>query len=385
MFKLGMNMVRFWGGGNYPPEEVYSECDKLGILIWQDLMFSGTIYPKRDDWKIEVGNEIDANISWMKTHPSLALICGNNEIEVALKNWGWFQKYHLKGADSLKTWTHYRQLFDTFIPRKLQNIVPNIFYLSSSPVGNWGNLKQMKFGDNHDWGVWHGERNFNHVDSVNAPFVSEFGFPSLPNGYKESVDSTSYQYLQFRSYKGLKLLNRYSKNEPKNSLNYLVVPQLKNAVLNATKLSASGRTQALFLDRAIRAYRTSGKDFGGCLFWQWNDVDRVVSWSVVDVDFNQKPAFEQFKYSLKPVTSFVRYSDSSLKVSIQSNAFKTQNMTIQLSIENNQKMSVFKATKILKVTNFAEAIFLVNPAFLKANNHVRLKVLDAQGNTLDEL
>ena len=73
----------------------------------------------------------------------------------------------------------------------------------------------MKVGDNHDWGIWHGERNFNHVDSVIAPFVSEFGFPSLPNGYKESTDSLYYQYLPFRSYKGLSLLNRYSKNEPK--------------------------------------------------------------------------------------------------------------------------------------------------------------------------
>lgn len=384
MFKLGMNMVRFWGGGNYPPEEVYAECDKLGILIWQDLMFSGTTYPKREDWKLEVGNELDANISWMKTHPSLALICGNNEIEVALKNWGWFQKYHLHGADSLKTWTNYRQLFDTFIPRKLQNIAPNIFYLPSSPIGNWGNLKQMKVGDNHDWGIWHGERNFNHVDSVIAPFVSEFGFPSLPNGYKESTDSLSYQYLQFRSYKGLSLLNRYSKNEPKNTLNYLVAPQLKSSVLNATKLSPSGRAQAMFLDRAFRAYRTSSKDFGGCLFWQWNDADRVVSWSVVDVDLNQKPAFEQLKYSLKPVTSFVRYKDSTLKVSIQSNAFKTQAMTIQLTVENNQKISVFKATKVIKVSGFSESIFLLNPALLKANSHVRLKITDANGLTLDE-
>ena len=105
---------------------------------------------------------------------------------------------------------------------------------------------------------------------------------------------------------------------------------------------------------------------------------------MVDLDLNQKPAFEQLKYSLKPVTSFVRYNDSALKVSIQSNAFKTQTMTIQLTVENDQKMSVFKAIKVIKVSGFAESIFPLNSALLKANSHVRLKITDANGLTLDE-
>ena len=386
MFKLGMNMVRFWGGGNYPPEEVFAECDKLGLLVWQDLMFSGTTYPAREDWNLEVGNEVDANISWMKTHPSLALICGNNEIEVALKNWGWFQKYNIHGQDSVRTWNGYKQLFDTFIPRKLQIIAPTIFYLPTSPIGNWGNLNQMKFGDNHDWGVWHGERNFNHVDSVIAPFVSEFGFPSLPTGYKESTDSISYQLLKFRSYKGLGLLNRYVKNETKNAQNYLVYPSLNQSVLSATGKSPSGRAQALFLDRAIRAYRTSSPNFGGCLFWQWNDIDRVVSWSVVDFDYQAKPAFLQMKQDFKPIVSFVRVpSDSTLKVSINSIFWNQQKLTVQVSIEDKNKMAVFKAIKSISVQNYAEIMFKVDSTVLKSGNRVSLKVLDTQGKIIDEL
>ena len=385
MFKIGINMVRFWGGGNYPPEEVYAECDKLGILIWQDLMFSGTTYPKRDDWKAEVGHELDANVSWMKTHPSLALICGNNEIEVALKNWGWFQKYQIPGDDSIQTWFNYRQLFDTIIPRKLQNITSNIFYLPSSPIGNWGDLKQMKVGDNHDWGIWHGERNFNHVDSVHAPFVSEFGFPSLPKGYKESVDSFSYQYLQFRSYKGLGLLNRYAKIEPKNSNQYLVFNSLNQQVMKASEKSPSQRAQAQFLDRAIRAYRTSSPDFGGCLFWQWNDVDRVVSWSVVDFDYQDKPAFLQLKQALKPVISFVRVADTTLKVSVNSMLFNPQKLTVQVTIEDKNKITAYKASKSVLVRNYAESLFKVDSGALKSGNRVRLKVFDAQGKIVDEL
>ncbi len=385
MFKMGLNMVRFWGGGNYPPEEVYAECDKLGILVWQDLMFSGTTYPNRQDWMQEVGNEVEHQISWMKTHPSLALVCGNNEIEVALKNWGWFDKYNLHGEDSISNWRQYRLLFDTFIPRKLQNISPTIFYLSSSPIGNWGNLKQMSKGDNHDWGIWHGERNFNHVDSVTAPFVSEFGFPSLPLGYKESIDSLKYSNLPFRSYKGLGLLNHYVQKESSNQLRYKVFPGLSAQSSIAVKNSLSGKTQALFLERAIRAYRTSSKEFGGCLFWQWNDVDRVISWSVVDVDLNNKPAFEQLKTSFKPIISFARVQDSGVLVSIQSNLLKSKSVNVKIVLENNAKLPLFTAQKAVSVDGFNKLMFEMNPSLMRAATRIRLKLTDAQGNVLDEL
>ena len=385
MFKLGLNMVRFWGGGNYPPEEVFQECDKLGILVWQDLMFSGTTYPSNNEWIESVGNEINHTVGWMKSHPSLALICGNNEIEVALKNWGWQQKYNIHGTDSVQQWQNYRRLFDTFIPRKLQNIDTTIFYLPSSPIGNWGNLKQMKIGDNHDWGIWHGERNFNHVDSVSAPFVSEFGFPSLPLGYKESVDSLKYYNLDFRSYKGLSLLNRYVKTELNNRNKYLVFPPLSMSVLNSTKNSISGKTQALFLDRAIRAYRTSSADFGGCLFWQWNDIDRVVSWSVVDVNDSNKPAFYQLKSSFKPTIVFARCTDSTIRVSAQSISLKTQKVLAKVYVMSPNKMRVYQNTKPILITGFTEFTLKLKHALLQVGNTVHVQLTDLSGKIIDEI
>jgi len=364
---------------------VYQECDKLGILVWQDLMFSGTTYPNNKEWVESVGNEINHTVTWMKAHPSLALICGNNEIEVALKNWGWQQKYQIHGTDSVAQWQNYRRLFDTFIPRKLQNIDTTIFYLSSSPTGNWGNLKQMKVGDNHDWGIWHGERNFNHVDSVNAPFVSEFGFPSLPRGYKESVDSLKYDNLDFRSYKGLSLLNRYVKTEMSNRYKYRVFPPLNMTVLNSTKNSISGRTQALFLDRAIRAYRTSSPDFGGCLFWQWNDIDRVVSWSVVDVDMKDKPAFEQLKSSFKSTVVFARCTDTSIHVSAQSISLKPQKYRARVYVISPNKTMVFHMQKPITINGFDEFTINVKSAVLLPGNTVHVQLTDAAGKVIDEI
>ena len=52
MKDANMNMVRIWGGGWYEKEEFYDACDKYGILIWHDLMFSCSTYPA-EQWFLE--------------------------------------------------------------------------------------------------------------------------------------------------------------------------------------------------------------------------------------------------------------------------------------------------------------------------------------------
>ena len=48
-----MNMLRVWGGGFYEEERFYNLCDRYGLLIWQDFVFSCSIYPMARYWKRE--------------------------------------------------------------------------------------------------------------------------------------------------------------------------------------------------------------------------------------------------------------------------------------------------------------------------------------------
>src|SRR3954451_9098527 len=72
-----MNMLRVWGGGLYEHDAFYAECDRLGVLVWQDFMFACGMYPEALEAEVEA--EARHQVARLRTHPSLALWCGNNE------------------------------------------------------------------------------------------------------------------------------------------------------------------------------------------------------------------------------------------------------------------------------------------------------------------
>jgi len=84
------NMLRVWGGGFYEEERFYDLCDRYGILVWQDFIFSCSIYPLDDpDFLENVRLEVVENIRRLRHRASLALWCGNNEMEQGWVEWGW--------------------------------------------------------------------------------------------------------------------------------------------------------------------------------------------------------------------------------------------------------------------------------------------------------
>ena len=276
-----MNMLRIWGGGTYLPEAFYTWADTAGILIWQDLMFACSYYPDHKRFEENVAEEIKQQGFRLLHHPSLALICGNNEIDVARKNWGWAQKYRYSEAAQRRLDSSYTRMFEQEIPTILSRLSEKLNYLPSSPVSNWGKPDDFTKGDNHDWGIWHGGLPFDAVNQRIPRFMSEYGFPSFPPAelierHLGAALSDSLLQSLVLSYKGIGTLKQYirSKQFPMNTAGEL--------------LRSSQEVQQWHYRKMKAILRPSDGRCMGNLWWQLNDCSPVMSWSLLDMEGNPK-------------------------------------------------------------------------------------------------
>jgi beta-mannosidase len=319
-----MNMVRVWGGGIYENDEFYELADKNGILVWQDFMFANTMYPADSAFLENIKKEVDQNIVRLRNHPALALWCGNNEVEVAWKNWGWQKKYNYSAQDSIKLWEDYKKLFLELLPGEVETLDKGRSYFSSSPQSNWGKPEDFKNGDNHYWGVWHGEEPITAYATHVPRFASEFGMQSFPSMSSVKRFSTAPDWVitspvmkahQF-SYKGNGLITKYiSQNyhAPKNFSSYLYLSQL---------------VQAEALKTAITSQRMKQPFCMGSLYWQLNDCWPAASWSSIDYYGQWKAAQYSVRRSFEPLC--VGYENNNFVLVNDAKERKEMHYTIKL-------------------------------------------------------
>ncbi|MFN3969107.1 beta-mannosidase [Flavobacterium sp.] len=319
-----MNMLRVWGGGVYVDDAFYEECDKNGILVWQDFMFACAMYPGDEAFLENVKQEVIDNVTRLQNHPSLGLWCGNNENDEGWHNWGWQKQYNYSEADSTKIWNDYQKLFHELIPQTLDSLLPkneNRYWPSSPSIG-WGRKESLLSGDAHYWGVWWGNEPFEMYQKKVGRFMSEYGFQSMPDiktfqAFAKS-DELNFDSETVKNHQkhptGYKTINDYMARDyqvPTNFEDYIYVSQL---------LQAEG------MKMAIEAHRTDRKCMG-TLFWQANDCWPVTSWSSVDYYGRWKAFQYQAKRSFEDVMISIKEEENSYKAYIVNdnlNQFKGQ-------------------------------------------------------------
>lgn len=340
----GYNMLRIWGGGAYPSDAFYTRCDELGLMVWQDLMFSGATYPMDSMQRKSYILECTQQAREKQSHPALALWCGNNEIEVAWKYWGWQNEFNIHGADSVRMWKDYLKLFDSLIPQTIHAYDNSTPYLRSSPVGNYGNESQMKQGDNHDWRVWHGEQPFETVWEPRMRFVSEFGFPSFPAVANSDYFEHPEKYLL--SYKGMRVLSDYILQNidttpvSKEVMRYLNHFKTESTSTKTPHLNEKEQTelirlsqavQAKYVAMAIRSQRMQAPYCNGSLLWQLNDVWPGITWSITEANGAPKPAYDAVRSAFKPIVCMLQY-DTSMQVKAGVHSMLWNNTTVDAKV-----------------------------------------------------
>lgn len=273
-----MNMLRVWGGGIYERDLFYQLCDENGILVWQDFMFAGNVYPDDSAFVENVTLEARQNVKLLRNHPSIALWCGNNEIDEAWHNWGWQKALGYSSEDSAKIWNNYRHLFEEVFPAIVKKYDPGSFYWPSSPSVGWGNEESYARGDVHYWGVWWGRKPFSSYENQVGRFNSEYGFQGMPD--LKTIDAFTLPEDRKRGSEvmavhqkhpaGWEIIQQYMERDfrvPDDFEDYDYISQL---------------LQARGIKIAIEAHRRARPYSMGSLYWQLNDCWPVTSWSSMD-------------------------------------------------------------------------------------------------------
>ncbi|OWA34307.1 beta-mannosidase [Saccharibacillus sp. O16] len=306
--EVGMNMLRVWAGGIYEKDVFYDECDRRGVLVWQDFAFANALFPDfNQDFMDNVRAEVEANVKRLRGRASLALWCGNNEID-------WLYDMKTSSGD-IKSDFYGEWIYHDLIPDVLELLDPNRPYWPSSPYGRAHDQddNDPAVGDRHNWQVWHGSvypRAFGEAPVLDysmagvtfknykkdmALFSSEFGMHASANRYTleknmpegELIwgsEEMAYRNKDTNHRKGILLMEDYT-GLPQNIEEYMDFSML---------------TQAEGLRYGVEHYRRNPRS-GGSLIWQLNDSWPGTSWSMIDYELLPKASYYYAKKFYAPL------------------------------------------------------------------------------------
>jgi beta-mannosidase len=304
-----MTMLRIWGGGVYEHDAFYSVTDELGILVWHDFMFACIDYPSTDpDLQREVALEAAYQVRRLRNRASMALWCGNNEVQMvhgfAYRNydegdWGW-------------------HFFHRILPEAVARHDGGVPYWPGSPWGEdaaegWTAANGVRDGDRHAWEVWHGfdfgagggpytdpgqARHHRRYANDRGKFISEFGIHAAPElstlerwipAGSLSIHSASF--------------DAHNKDNPKNKGDAVlgIVTGLPTTMREYVDVTMAAQAEGLKF--GVEHYRRRQPHCSGTLVWQFNDVWPGFSWSVVDHDAVPKAGYYALRRAFAPVVA----------------------------------------------------------------------------------
>ncbi|MBC8062431.1 MAG: glycoside hydrolase family 2 protein [Clostridiaceae bacterium] len=337
--ECNMNMLRVWGGGIYEKDIFYSECDKQGLLVWQDFMFTCSSYPDFDDsFMSNVKDEIIHVVKRLRNYACLAIWCGNNEIQ-----WIHSQK-ELELTDPR---LYGLKIYEELMPILLSSLDPSRLYWPSSPFGG-SDPNSDEIGDKHNWQVWAGQIypqvkgegvkvdntpygiSFKRFATDMAKFSSEFGMHASPviETLESCIPEAELYYGSFE----MKFRNKDKKPNRGKLLmeSYTGLPTNLEEYIDFSMLA-----QAEGLKYGIEHYRRRKPECSGAIIWQLNDCWPTMSWSIVDYYFRPKAGYYYTKRVYKPIlVSFKEESSDVISLWVINDTLMEYNDNLEIGVKD---------------------------------------------------
>ena len=379
------NMIRVWGGGIYEDNRFYDAADEMGILIWQDFLFACTTYPSDPTFLRRVAEEAEYNIKRLRSHASLAMWCGNNEIYEGMRYWGWDKKYNNPAIwNEMKE--GYNKLFHQLLPSIVKELDADRFYMHGSPYeANWGRPHSWKIADSHNWGTWYGQKPFESLDTELPRFMSEYGFQAFPEMKTIATFAEPKDYALESD-----VMNAHQKATIGNALIKKTMALYYDVPEDFEELVYKGLVlQGFGIRHGIEAHRRNRPYCMGSLYWQLNDSWPVVSWSSIDYYGNWKAMHYQGKRAFAPVLlNAFKEGDNLCVYTLSDDLQAYPNATLQLKLMDFNGKVLNKKVIKGEVPANASAVFhkeVYNDLATQPTNTLLLMTLkDQKGKVLSE-
>ncbi|MFS2008334.1 glycoside hydrolase family 2 protein [Azospirillum sp. CT11-132] len=298
MREAGANMVRVGGTMLYEGDAFFELCDELGILVWQDAMFSNFDYPTDPVFLDSVREEIAQLLDRTQASPSLAVLCGGSEME---------QQAAMLGLPRA-SWS--QPALTAVIAEEAAARRPDLIRVANSPSG--GALPFIaNAGVTHYYGVGAYMKPLEDARRAGVRFASEcLAFANLPEDDPLGVPALHHPRWKERV-----------PRDPGASWDFEDVREHYLETLYAVdprRLRYEDPDRYRRLSRAVTGevmqavfdeWRRPGSTCAGGLVWQWRDPwpsggwggGWGAGWGVVAADGTPKPAWHALKRAFRPL------------------------------------------------------------------------------------
>jgi beta-mannosidase len=341
----GMNMIRLSGVGTYGSEAFFDLCDELGLLVWQDFPFANLDYPVEDEgFRAAVTTEAGCFLDRAGRHPSLAVLCGNSEVE---------QQVGMLGLDPE---LGRGPLFGELLPDLVRERAVDAAYVPSSPTG--GELPfRPGAGVAHYFGVGAYRRPLEDARRAEVRFASEcLAFANVPDDDALDAPDGPGRLVHTPAWK---------RGVPRDSGTGWDFDDVRDHYLGTlfdldpVDLRWADPDRYLALSRVVTGevmaqtlgeWRRARSTCSGALLWTLNDVLPGAGWGVLDAAGRPKAAYWYVRRVLQPLAVWVTDEGTNgVAVHVANDTAETVAATLAVSLVREDGIVVETGSRSLEL------------------------------------
>jgi beta-mannosidase len=341
----GLNMVRVGGTMIYESDAFLDRCDARGVLLWQDLMFANMDYPEDDAAFVDrVRVEVGQQLQRLAGRPSVAVICGNGEVEQQAAMWG----------AARERWSP--PLFHQLLPALVEAVLPGVAYWPSSAHG--GDFPhQGNVGTTSYFGVGAYLRPLEDARRAEIRFATEcLAFANIPPASTLAALPGGAPRVRDAVWRARAPRDRGASwdfddvRDHYFALIYGMAAASLCASDESRYLELSREVPGEVMRRTIGEWRRKGSVTRGALVWFLRDLWPGAGWGIVDASGRPKAAWYHLRRACAPVA--VHISDeggNGLALHVVNDAADTLHATLELAMWRDGEINVGRATQHITV------------------------------------